>query len=249
MRVIEDVKYGSGKQDYIDIYYPDSEEFDVLVWFHGGGIEAGSRKDIRFAEDLVKEGMAVVSVEYRMYPEAAFPEFITDCARAVKYVLEHIATEMSVKKVYVSGQSAGAYITMMLAMDKRYLEEIGVDREKIAGFISDSAQVTTHFNVLRERGLDTRLERIDEAAPLYYLSENSFMGNLLMIYYTNDMPCRPEQNRLFYKSIKRFCPEQNVQIVELPGEHCNGSSNRNEDGTFDFNRVLLEFVGEKNLAV
>lgn len=242
MRVLEDVKYGSGENDYLDIYYPDTEEFDILVWFHGGGLESGNRKGIVFAEDMIKEGMAVVSVEYRMYPTAVFPDFITDSARAVKYVLEHVATEKGAQRVFVSGGSAGAYITMMLAMDNKYLEEAGVDRSKIEGFISDSSQMTVHFNVLRERGLDTRLERIDEAAPMYYISEDCFDGNLLLIYYTEDMYCRMEQNRLFYKSIKRFCPEQNIEIVELPGGHCNGSVNRNDKGTYDFVDVLMKFI-------
>lgn len=242
MRVVEDVRYGSGEKDFLDIYYPDAEEYDVLVWIHGGGLESGTRKDACFAEDLMTEELAVVSVEYRMYPEAVFPEFITDCARAVKYVQEHIMTEAGAKRVFISGQSAGAYITMMLALDKHYLADAGVCREEIAGFISDSAQVTTHFNVLRERGLDTRLERIDEAAPLYFVSENSFTGNLLLIYYTNDMPCRPEQNHLLYKSMKRLCPEQNIEIVELPGPHCFGSTRRNERGTYDYCEELLEFI-------
>ena len=244
MRVEENVKYGSGESDFLDIYYPEIDEFDVLIWFHGGGLESGSRKDICFAEDLVKEKIAVVSVEYRMYPKTVFPDFITDCARAVKYVFEHMSTEKGAKRVFISGQSAGAYITMMLAMNPKYLEEVGVDRSKIAGFVSDSSQMTVHFNVLKERGLDTRLERIDEAAPMYYLSEKCFVGKLLIVYYTNDMYCRLEQNRLFYKSIKRFCPEQNIEIVELPGGHCNGSSNRNEKGTYDFNDVLLEFLSK-----
>lgn len=242
MRIIEDVKYGDLENDFLDIYYPECDEYDVLLWFHGGSLEAGSRKGCKFAEDLVNAGMAVVSVEYRLYPEAVFPDFITDCARAVKYVLEFIATELGAKRVFVSGASAGAYITMMLAVDKSYLENVGVDRDKIAGFISDSAQVTTHFNVLRERGLDTRLERIDEAAPLYHISENSFTGNLLLIYYTDDIPCRTQQNQLFYHSIRRFCPDQNVRIKELPGGHCNGCGNRNERGSFDYNDMVLEFI-------
>ncbi len=242
MRVVEDIKYGSGKNDFLDIYYPDTEEFDILVWFHGGGLESGNRKGIQFAEDLTKAGMAAVSVEYRMYPTAVFPDFITDSARAVKYVLEHVATEKGAKRVFISGASAGAYITMMLAMDKKYLEEAGVDRNKIAGFISDTSQMTVHYNVLRERGLDTRLERVDEAAPMYYLSEKCFEGNMLIIYYTDDICCRPEQNQLFYKSIKRFCPEQNIEIAELPGGHCNGCCNRNEKGTFDFIDILRKFI-------
>ena len=241
MRILEDIKYGSEEQHLLDCYYPETKEFDVLIWFHGGGLESGNRKDIRFVEDLLNEGIAVVSVEYRMYPTAVFPEFIEDCATAVKYVLENIATREGSKRVFVSGQSAGAYITMMLALNEEYLHKAGVDRSRISGFISDSAQVTTHFNVLRERGFDTRVERIDDAAPMYYISEK-FTGNLLMIYYEDDMPCRPEQNRLFYKSLQRFCPNHNIQIVELSGEHCNGSSNRNNDGMFDFNVELVKFI-------
>ena len=239
---LEERKYGPGEHDFLDVYYPDLTEYDLLIWFHGGGLESGTRKTIAFAEDLQKEGVAVVSVEYRMYPTAVFPNFITDCARAVKYVLEQIATESGVKRVFVSGQSAGAYITMMLAMNKNYLDSEGVDRNKIAAFISDSSQMTTHYNILRERGLDTRLERIDEAAPMYYLSENCFEGRLLIIYYTDDMPCRPEQNRLFYKSIRRFCPEQQIDIVELPGTHCHGAIERNETVTFDYCDTLLNYI-------
>lgn len=242
MRIKEDVRYGGLENDFLDIYYPECDEYDVLIWFHGGGLESGTRKSWKFVEDLVKQGMAVVSVEYRLYPEAVFPDFITDCARAVKYVFEYVATESGVKRVFVSGESAGAYITMMLAMDKSYLENVGVDQNKISGFISDSAQMTVHYNVLRERGLDTRLERIDEAAPLYHVSAHSFTGKLFLIYYTNDILCRPEQNRLFYQCVKRLCPGADVRIKELPGGHCNGGINRNERGTFDYIDVLLEFI-------
>lgn len=247
MRVIENVRYGNEKDNFLDIYYPDSEEFDVLVWIHGGGLletRGNFKKDIPLIGDLVQAGYAVVSVEYRRYPEAVFPNFITDCARAVKYVMDSVAKEDGAKRVFLSGSSAGAYITMMLAMDKKYLEEAGVDRDEVAGFISNSAQMTSHFNVLKERGLDSRLERIDDAAPMYYLSENSFTGNLLIIYYTDDMPCRPEENQLFFKSIKRFCPDQHIEIVELPGVHCQGKNVRNEKGTFDFADALFEFISK-----
>lgn len=143
MKVIEDIRYGNEENDFLDIFRPDGDISEILIWFHGGGFEGGNRKNL---------------------------------------------------------------------------------------------------NILRERGVDTRLERIDEAAPIYYVSEDSDFKNLLIIYYTDDMPCRPEQNRLFYKSVKRICSEQNVEIVELPGGHCNGSSNRNEEGLFDFNETVLSFI-------
>lgn len=246
MKVIEDIRYGNEEDDFLDIFCPDGDVSEILIWFHGGGFEGGNRKNPAFAGDLTEKGIMVVSVEYRLYPKAVFPEFITDCARAVRYIIDHVAAKEKGKRVFVSGQSAGAYITLMLAFNRKYLEDAGVNRDVIAGFISDSSQTTTHFNILRERGIDTRLERIDEAAPIYYISEDSDFKNLLMIYYTDDMPCRPEQNRLFYKSVKRIRPDQRVEIVELPGGHCNGSSNRNENGLFDFNQAVLTFIKNEN---
>ena len=48
---------------------------------------------------------------------------------------------------------------MMLCMDVRYLAAHGIDardRSQIAGYFCDSGQPTVHFNILRERGIDTR---------------------------------------------------------------------------------------------
>lgn len=244
MKFVPNLKYNDLENSYIDLYLPDGICRDLLIWFHGGGLESGSRTSIKFAEDLVQAGVGVASVEYRLYTQGArFPDFLEDCAEAVKFLQDHIWSYTAPNHIFISGQSAGAWITLMLAFDNYYFENAGVDRNTITGFVSDSAQITTHFNILCERKLDKRLERIDDAAPIYHLSEKSDVKNLLLIYYTDDMPCRPEQNRLFYASIRRLCPEMNVQLVELPGKHTNGSVHRNEKGTFDFNDALLVFLG------
>jgi hypothetical protein len=159
-------------------------------------------------------------------------------------VLDHLQEYAEAKLIFVAGQSAGAWLTLMLAFDTHYLRDAGVDLNRIAGFVSDSSQITTHFSVLRERGIDHRLERIDEAAPIYFLSEKSEVRNLLLISYEEDMPCRPEQTKLFYKSIRRILPQSEVELKMLPGGHCNGSCARNEKGTFDFNDALLEYLGK-----
>lgn len=232
------IPYGESEYHLLNLYLPEGTFDDLLIWFHGGGLESGDRTSLLFAEELTAAGVAIASVEYRLYPNARFPEFIEDCARGVRFILDHIPA----KRYFISGQSAGAYIALMLAFDRQYLNAAGIGRQRIAGFIADSAQTTTHFNVLRERDIDPRLERIDDASPMYHLSEHSYFGNLLLICYTEDMLCRPEQNRLFYQSIRRLCPEQNVQLVELPGPHCYGSCCKNERGTFDFNDVFLKFI-------
>ena len=248
MKEILDIRYGSWENAFFDLYLPDENCTDLVIWFHGGGLENGHRTGSVFASQLTDAGVGLASVEYRMYAPGGqpngvkFPDFLEDSAQSVAYILDRLPQFGNPSKVWISGQSAGAWITMMLAMNPRYLDRAGVDRSRISGYISDSAQVTTHFNVLRERGLDTRLERIDEAAPLYYLTESCPVDHLLMIWYDQDMPCRPQQNLLMLTALKRFFPERDIQGVQLTGTHCSGSSRKNDRGTFDYGDELLKFI-------
>jgi isopentenyl phosphate kinase len=87
MKTFPDISYGTHPMHLLNIYLPETEEFDVFVYFHGGGIEAGSRSFNEFnAEQITGRNVAVVSVEYRMYPDTKFPEYVEDCALAVAWV-------------------------------------------------------------------------------------------------------------------------------------------------------------------
>ena len=245
MRTILDERYASKPCQLLDWYLPDADGFDVILWFHGGGMEAGDRKaGAELAKHAVSAGYAFVSVEYSMYPTARFPEFILDAAQSVKHVQKRLPEVGGSGRMIITGQSAGAYLTMMLCMNPAYFHNYGVDMEGIIAFVSDSAQQTVHYHVLRERGMDTRLERLDDAAPMYYACMTRLEKPLLLIYYENDFPCRPEQNILMYTSLKRFQPEAKIEIVALPGKHCAGSSRVDETGEFPYLRELLKFVKE-----
>ena len=206
----------------VDITCPDSDGFDTVLWFHGGGIQNGNRKGDETPICLVKKGIAVASAEYRMYPDAKYPEFVEDAAAAVAYVLKRAKELGGNGRVFVGGSSAGAYLTMMLCLNPTFLQAVGVDRDDIAGFISDASQMFTHFNVLKEMGLDSRIQYIDDKAPMYYVNASLKLRPLLMIYYTRDIPCRPEENELFYVSVKKFLPDADITKVQLEGEHCSG---------------------------
>ena len=85
----QDIEYEENL--YLDLFLPESERFDLFVYFHGGGLEYGSRKGMDvFANTLTKSNIATASVEYRMYPNAKFPEFIQDCALAVRWLKDNI---------------------------------------------------------------------------------------------------------------------------------------------------------------
>ena len=108
--------------------------------------------------------------------------------------------------------------------------------------MADSAQQTTHFNVLRERSVDSRAERIDEAAPLFYVGQTPLSAPLLMLAYAQDIPCRLQQNELMLHSFRRFDPAAPVELHVLPGGHCEGSSQADENGDFPYVLELKRFI-------
>ena len=228
------------KDLYMDIFFPEVEDFFTIVYFHGGGLIEGDKGDSHeFVKHLTKLGFAVATANYSLLTEKKFPECVKDAAQAVKYVKENIKS----KGILVMGQSAGAYLTLMLCLNKEYLKEVGIDNKEIVGWISDAGQPTTHFNILKyERGLDPLLQRVDEAAPLYYVNEDTDFSHLLLLSYEYDLPNRLEQNKLLMSSIKTFNKEADVELQILKGEHCHGSGQLDEDNEYEVVKVIKEWM-------
>lgn len=224
----------------MDIFFPEVEDFFTIVYFHGGGLIEGDKGDTHeFVKHLTKLGFAVATANYSLLTEKKFPECVKDAARAVKYVKDNIKS----KGILVMGQSAGAYLTLMLCLNKEYLKEVGIDNKDIIGWVSDAGQPTTHFNILKyERGLDPLLQRVDEAAPLYYVSKDTYFSHLLLLTYECDLPNRLEQNKLLMSSIKTFNKDLDVELKILKGEHCHGSGTLDEDGEYEVVKVVKEWM-------
>lgn len=149
-------------------YEKGTEGRPVIVWFHGGGLTSGHRQ---VPEALLRDGAVVVGVGYRFVSEVSLPETIDDAAASVAWVLENISRYGGdLSKVYLAGHSAGGYLVDMLALDKQYLAEYGIDPDtRIAGVIPYSGQVITHFAQRRKQGLPDLTPTIDSLAPLYHV--------------------------------------------------------------------------------
>ena len=223
---IKNIYYTKKKaeEQMLDIFLPDNcaEEIPLFIYFHGGGLEACSKEEMPYRR-FVEKNVGVVSVNYRMYPDYRYPDFLQDGAASVKWVLENISRYANAADIYVGGSSAGAYIAMMLCFDNRYFSTYGVDINKISGFVFNAGQPTTHFNVLRERGLDPRRCVVDEAAPLYHITEYNNQPPMLIFCADNDMASRYEQTLLLIGTLKEMnYPERSICFEYLQGHsHCD----------------------------
>ena len=227
----------------MDSFFPDSEEFFTIIHFHGGGLVEGDKGDTHnLCEHLAKAGFAVYTANYGLLPNHHFPEFLKDAAFAVKYVMENVEKHGKSKGFLISGQSAGAWITLMLCFNKSYLRGVGIDDKKIVGWISDSAQPTSHFHLLEiEEGLNPWLQRIDKYAPLFYVDEKVDFSHLLLTAYESDMPNRLEQNQLLVSTIKNFNKDLDVELHVLRGGHCHGSCELDDD-EYDLVKLVKDWT-------
>lgn len=187
----------------LDIYYPETGKgFATLVWFHGGGLEKGN-KDL--LDGFRRQGFAVVSVNYRLFPQCKCPDYIEDAAMAVAWTFENIEKYGGNKdQIYVSGHSAGGYLTLMVTLAKEYMEKYGADADKIAKAYPVSGQTVTHYTIRKERGLPDGLPVIDEYAPMTHAGRGG--APLVLISGDRDleMLARYEENAHLQALLKNF---------------------------------------------
>ena len=89
----------------------------MLVWIHGGALINGSRLGVsgRIRKLAATEGYVLVSIDYRLAPQAKITEIISDLRDALKWIREKGPDLFNAdpSRLVVSGGSAGGYLTMM----------------------------------------------------------------------------------------------------------------------------------------
>lgn len=204
----------------LDLRYTDGVTgFPTVVWFHGGGLVKGHRNGVT----LFDRTIAVVCVEYRLMSETNAvrgADCITDAAAAVAWTLDHIVEYGGdPKKVFVSGSSAGGYLTMMVGMDPRWLAKFGHKTSELAGLAPSSGQTTSHFNVRKFNGdkRDRWQPVIDEFAPLNYCENWKDIAPIAIICGESpwEMRGRAAENRLLAETL-RAMGHKKVWYVSLP---------------------------------
>lgn len=244
MKTYSDIQYGSDKTQCLDLHLPACETFPVLLYFHGGGLTGGDKtRQTVFFNYMVAHGFAVVSANYRLYPTAKYPDFIEDAAAATAWVFANIGKYGKAGSIYVGGSSAGAYLSMMLCFDRRWLAKHGISPMQIAGFVHDSGQPTCHYSVLQEREIDKRRVIVDESAPLWHIGTDAAYPPMLILVSDNDMANRYEQTMLLVSTLKHFGHTAVLQIMH--GKHCAHTNTADGNGNSIFGQAVCNFIRSK----
>lgn len=214
------------KMDKVDIYLPTrSEGFFTVVWFHGGGMSGGGK---HIPTELQKQGICVVAVGYSLCagdnkdPNApnrnvTTADGVDDAAAATAWVLKHIAEYGGdPRKIFISGHSAGGYITLMIGLDKSRVAKYGEDIDKVAALIPFSGQVITHYQNRRDRGISDYQPIIDGEAPLYYVRADAPPTHLICGQRERELLGRYEENAYLWRMFQ-LVGHKNAYLYELDG--------------------------------
>jgi acetyl esterase len=114
---------GDGGLIPIRVYYPrETAQLPALVFFHGGGFVLGGLDSAdRTCRALANgSGCVVISVNYRLAPEHAFPAAADDAFAATEYVATHAADfGVDPSLLAVGGDSAGGNLAAVVALRAR----------------------------------------------------------------------------------------------------------------------------------
>ncbi|KLO12392.1 alpha/beta-hydrolase [Schizopora paradoxa] len=164
--VIESVKretfqYGATERQSLDVYYPAASETNkkppILIYVYGGGFTTGER--IYPAPlDLVHKnvgaffaarGILTVIPDYRLSPQAVYPDPVEDVRDAFRYVVANLTEVGDTSRIFFAPHSAGGSIvlSMLLSENPRFVE-LGEMKAHIRGVAPRGAGYHYDYKVI-----------------------------------------------------------------------------------------------------
>ncbi len=134
VQLLRDLRYGDHERQRLDVYRPAQAQGAATVFMvHGGGWAHGDKAMDSVVKHKVQawvpRGVAVVSVNYRLLPQAAPLEQARDVARALAFAQSRSAEWGGDPARFVlMGHSAGAHLVALLDATPALAAEAGATR-------------------------------------------------------------------------------------------------------------------------
>jgi len=252
LNALTDIPYArlSGSQ-ILDIIYPDKGigPYPVIVLIHGGGWNAGD-KGMQNSQSLLKipsQGYVLISVNYRLSPEALWPAQLYDCKTAIRFIRANAKKyNLKTDNILVWGNSAGGQLAEMLAATNGRPEfedlTMGADKESsavqgvvawygvsdmltLAPFGAQAANQVLGCEARRNTG------KASLASPITYITKD--YPPILLVHGTNDQVVPYEQSVRFYHKVNKIAGMGRAQIKLIQGADHSDPRIKTDDNVKD----------------
>jgi len=189
--VLTHVQYGDG-DGYpllLDAYLPaDDQIHPAVISIHGGGWRNGDKTGGFRAvqgDQLIRAGVAVFSINYRLSGVAPYPAAVDDCLAAVRWIRANAADfNIDADRLAVWGGSAGGHLALMMGFMEPGPDDLDAEGEPLTNFMrcvvakNPPTDFTAEDEMHTERALvafmgaprDEAPERYKAASPVTHLS-------------------------------------------------------------------------------
>ncbi len=266
---IVDGKYGEHQRNTFDLWRPKAKKATPLVVFiHGGGFVNGDKDKLSASllDQFLKNGYAVMSINYRLFPEVKLPELYMDAARAIQFARLN-AKDWNIDKarVALTGSSAGALTALWIGFhddlaDPKNSDAVLRESTRVMAIAVFSAQTTLDPDVLQNEvgsavfkhsfangkifGLKAASPELKakmlESSPTTYLSAGD--PPVWAMYTVEDRPMTEEtsvSDAIHHPNFgKALKKRMDALKIECKLRHKNDGENVNSDLLAFFNRYL-----------
>lgn len=214
----QEVFYGSDTKQSFDIYYPDNNSSEEVVFMvHGGAWKYGDKTSKRVVDNKLKLGKILVSVNYRLSvdPKTQVEDIYAAFLKA-KSILGN-------KKYIIMGHSAGAHLATVMFLSKN---------DVWSGLVS----LDTSYDMTNKRGFlysvfnGKTKEYLREVSPIYILKEHK---PILLVCSKR----RNEETLKFAEEAKKYGKTEVLQVNKSHAE-----INEDVGSDTEYTATILSFM-------
>jgi len=237
---VADVPYGAaGVRNQLDLYFHRSrpQECPILIYVHGGAWTHGKKdqQGLPIVYHFARRGWLCVQPNYRLCPEATFPDPIVDIKRAIAWVHEHAHEHGGdPRQIFLTGGSAGGHLSALAALTindpilQPGFEDADTSMVAAMPLYGDYDWLDTHGE-RAERGLDrskyftdtivkcsaeSDRARWEQGSPLLHVRADA--PPFFVVHGARDTMLLVEDARHFARALQAVS-ESPVAYAELPG--------------------------------
>lgn len=224
------------KKHLLDIYLPANAKgkVPIIVLVHGGGWLGNDKyADLGYMKktivELVNEGFALASIDYRFASQAVFPALIQDCNRAVSFLYDNSDKYGFDKNRFsLMGWSAGGHLASLMGLSKNnnvanfYMPNStkSFDFKAVVDFYGPSELILLKSaddpkspeSILLGDSPINRPDLAKIASPVTYVDKND--PPFLIIHGEKDDMVNPQQSKLLHSWLNTVGVQNELIIVK-----------------------------------
>lgn len=251
VKVMHDLAYGQDPRQRMDVYLPARQPaLGVVFMVHGGawrvGDKAASNVVTHKVQRWLPKGMAMVSVNYRMLPNAPVETQANDVRAALAYAQQHAANwGLPEDRWVLMGHSAGAHLVALVSADPALAHGA---RRWLGTVVLDSAvmNVPEYMAHRHARLYDEAFGNNPSAWPLnspaHHLTAQAAPMLLVCSTQRPDAPCRQAQD------LARQAQALGVRMQVLPQAKSHGEINDQLGLAGPYTEAVEQFLGSLHPA-